>query len=77
MDGKKTLAHEVVCFQILDFETSRVRSRNKFKYFTEKLLLSQKTTILLSRGSRFLECFIPSTALHYSLQSKFLCQQLC
>ena len=38
------MLHEVVCFQMLEFETLHVKSQYQFKYFTEKLLLSQKLT---------------------------------
>ena len=42
MEEKTPLSHKVVCFKVLDFETSCVRSQNQLKYFTENLLLSQK-----------------------------------
>ena len=45
-----------------------------FYYLSEKLPLCQKLHYF--RGSRFSQCFIPSTSPHYLLPSKFLCQQL-
>ena len=44
------------------------RSRNQIR---GKLLLSQK--LWHFRGSRFSQCFIPSTSPHYSSPSKVLC----
>ena len=46
----------------------------KFKYFSEKLLLSQK--LCFFRGSRFSQCFVLSTVLRCSLPSKILCYVL-
>ena len=45
-----------------------LRSRNQIH---GKLLLSQK--LWLFRGSRFSQCFIPSTSPHYSSPRKVLC----
>ena len=51
--------------------------------FTSTLILakreitsSSKLMLLHFRGSRFSQCFIPSTALHYLLPSKLLSKQL-
>ena len=48
MKEKTPLSHEVVCFQMLDFETSnsKLRSRNQIR---GKLLLSRK--LLTSEGA--------------------------
>ena len=40
LEGKKTLSHEVVCFRMLDFETSKLIS--EVSKSSGKLLLSQK-----------------------------------
>ena len=50
------LLHKVVCFQMLDFETS-LRSRNQIR---GKLLLPPKLRYF--RGSCFSQCFILSTS---------------
>ena len=36
MEEKTPLSHEDVCFQMHDFETSRVRYRNQYKYLLRK-----------------------------------------
>ena len=71
---KKTpLSHEVVCVQMLDFETSssnlEVSKSNSWKttHFSKTCHF---------RGSRFSQCFIPSTSLHYSSPIKVLWWQL-
>ena len=56
MKEKTPLSHEVVCFQMFDFETSNSKSE-------VSLLLSQK--LYYFRGSLFSHCFILSTAPHY------------
>ena len=58
-EGKTPLSLEVVCFQMLDFETSKssLRSRNQIH---GKLLLSWKLHYF--RGSCFSQCFILSTS---------------
>ena len=49
----------------------QLRSQNQFKYFSEKLLLSQN--LCYFRGSHFSHCFKLSMALYCLLPSKFLC----
>ena len=56
---------EVVCFQMLDFETSNLRSRNQIR---GKLLLSRKLRHF--RGGCFSQCFVLSTSPHYSYSRK-------
>ena len=68
MKEKATLLHEVVCFQMLDFETSQFKSEVS-KSNRGKLLLSRELRYF--RGSRFSQCLILATALHYSLQESF------
>ena len=61
------LSGKVVCVQMLYFETSNSKS---------EATKSKSWNIILSRklhhfsGSRFSQCFIPSTSPHYSLPSK-------
>ena len=54
---------------VIFFKITPLRSQIQFKYLREKLLLSQK---LCYEGSRFLQCFILSTAPHYLWPSKVL-----
>ena len=61
---ENTTVPQVVCFQVLEFETSaQLRSRIQFKLFSEKILLSQKLCFL-HKGSCFSQCLMLSTALH-------------
>ena len=62
MKEKTPLSYEVVCFQMLDFETSNSNSE-----------VSKSNSLHFFRGSRFSQCFILSTAPYYLLQSKVLC----
>ena len=68
MKEKTPLSDEVVCFQMLYFETSKSNSEVS-KQIRGKLLLFRKLRHL---GGRFSQCFILSTAPHYSLPSKVL-----
>ena len=72
MKEKTPMLHEVVCFQMLDFETSKsnfgVSKSNSWNKIT-----SFSKTIRHFRGSRLSQCFILSTALHCLLPSKVLC----
>ena len=68
INEKTPLSHVFVCFQMLDFETSNLRSRNQIR---EKLCLCRKLHYF--RGSRFSQCFILSTSPHNSLPSEVLC----
>ena len=71
MKEKTPLSHGVVCFQLLDFETSKFNSdvskSNSWK------ITSFSKTIRYFRGSRFSQCFILTTARHCLLPSMFLC----
>ena len=71
MKEKTPLSHEVVYFQMLDFETSKSNSEVLKSNIRGKLLLSRKLGYF--KGGRFSHCFILSTALHCSLPSKVLC----
>ena len=66
-ERKAPLSHEVVCLQMLDFETSKSNSE------VSKWKLPHSRKLRYFRGSRFSQCVIPSTAPHYSLPSKVLC----
>ena len=56
MEEKTPLSHEVVCFQMLGFETSKSNSEvSKSKSFK---ITSFSKTIRYFRGSRFSQCFI-------------------
>ena len=65
MKEKTPLSHEVVCFQMLGFETSNSKLEVLKKSIRGNLLLSPKLRHF--RGSRFSQCFILSTSPHYSL----------
>ena len=59
MKEKTPLSHKIVCFQMLDFGTSKSNSEVSkliLKNFNGKLLLSRKLRYF--RGSRFSQCFI-------------------
>ena len=76
-DKEKTPWHEVVCFQMLDFETSKSNSTvsKSNSYFSGKFFLSRKLRYF--RGSRFAQCFY--TVLHCLLPIliiRFLSQNL-
>ena len=45
----------------------------RFYYLSKKLPLFQKLRYF--RGSRFSQCVVPPTTLHWSLPNKFLCKQ--
>ena len=59
MKEQTPLSHEVVCFQMLDFETSNSKSEVSKSN-------SWKITSFSKRGSCFLQCFILSSSPHYS-----------
>ena len=71
-ERKKHPCHTKLCAFICmpDFETSSSKLEVS-KQIRGKLLLSQKLRHF--RGSRFSQCFIPSTSPHYSLPSEVLC----
>ena len=46
MEGKHILSHEVVCFQMLVFGTSKSKSRDQIQVFLWKINLFLKTTLL-------------------------------
>ena len=76
MKEKTPLSYEVVCFLMLDFETTSSKSEVS-KSNTWKIASFSKTNVRHFSGSRFTQCFIQSTSPHYLLSSKFLCQQFC
>ena len=61
-EQKKPLSHEVVCFQMLDSKTSNSKSE-VWKSNLWKITSYRKLSHF--RGSRFSQCFIPSTSPHY------------
>ena len=60
---------------VLEFDTSAEVSNSIQIFNCEIILLSQKPCYF-SRGSRFSQCFIPSTAIYCSFPSNFLCYSL-
>ena len=66
MKEKAPLSHEVVCFLMLDFDTSNSKSEVS-KSNSRKITSFSKTTYF--RGNRFSQCLIPPTSPHYSLPS--------
>ena len=70
-ERKKHPCHKKLCafrWLISKPQVLNLRSRNQIR---GKILLSRK--LWHFRGSRFSQCFIPSTSPHYSSPSKVLC----
>ena len=67
MEEKTPLLAQISCLNLRPQQRCQIH----FKYFSDKLLCSQKHCYF--RGNRFSQCVILSTVLHYSLPSKFLC----
>ena len=70
MDGQNTLFTRSCVLLVFDFETSSVRSRNQFKYFTEKLLLLKN--LATSEGEPFLTKFFFTTNSSPLLVTKYV-----
>ena len=58
--------HKVVCFQMLDFETSNSKSEVSKSNSWKITSLSSSRKLRHFRGSCFSQCFILSTSPHYS-----------
>ena len=71
MEEKTLLSHKLCAFRCL-LSRPHLRSLNQLKYFSEKLILSQKLHYFRA-GEPFLTLFFISIALHCLLPSQILC----